>query len=204
VTTSDAHGRSPGDGQVTVFLPVARSKALVRGMLLGVAAALLGMTAGMIYVRIDFAAPGVSGRIVPASLAVLMFPFVIATFAVGNRAGRWLLLAGWPGPIGVFASPAELELRLGPFGTRSFDAAGLRVRYPFELSDEEAAGTFEAFLPEEEQIASFLPQIRHEKESVNRTILRFVGASEPDVASALRPVLEVWRGKASQQSDCYG
>jgi len=189
---SDAPAAPPGP---IVRLPAARSKALIRGVLWSVPAALLGLACVVVYGHLDFRASVVSSRLVELSLAALMLPVAAAAVSSGVVAARWVLLVLWPSAVGITASPANLELRLGPFGARRFDGERITVRYPFELTAEEVDGMFEAFLPEEEQFANLVPRLRHPsaREPLERTILRFAGLSERYVASALRPVVACWR-----------
>ena len=108
------------------------------------------------------------------------------------------LLGVWPGPVGVFATSKALVLRLGPFRTRSFDVARLDIRYPFELSGDEDDGGFEAFLPEEEQKERFLPRLLHPdaKARINFLVQKFAAGPESEIAKALRPAFDRWRGSA--------
>ena len=79
-----------------------------------------------------------------------------------------------------------------------YDAVRLDVRYPFELSADTVNGSFEAFLPQEEQIARFLPRLLHPdaREPLNQVILRFAGGREEEIAAAMRPAVEQWRARA--------
>lgn len=86
-------------------------------------------------------------------------------------------------------------MRFGPFGTTSYDAARLDVRYLFELSADSTDEGFEAFLPEEEQIARLLPRICHANtdQRLNEQILRFTASAEAEIATRLGPLIRVWR-----------
>jgi len=105
------------------------------------------------------------------------------------------LLAVWPASVAVVAEVDFLTLRLGPFGTRTYDTPRLDVRYPFELSQDADGGGFEAFLHEDEQRDKLLPRILHPaaREPLHRVILRFVKESELDTARTLRPIIDRWR-----------
>ena len=147
---------------------------------------------------------GGSPPIVDVALAVLVVPFVLGAIALGLSGLRWLALALWPGPPGIHADTLALTLALGPFGTRRYETDRLDVRYPFECSDDDEADTFEALLPEEEQIRDYLPIMRHPgaREPLNRVVLRFVAGPERAVARTLRPIFTLWRGEgAAAESD---
>jgi len=184
-----------------VTLPASRSRAASRALLWSAPTALLGATTALIYGRLNFVPSGISNRFVDYSLAVAASPIPLAAVLSLIKALRWWLLCLWPTPVGVFADRSHLQFQLGPFGSRRYDTARMEVRYPFELAGEAEAGSFEAFLPEEQQFATLLPRITHPDapEPLNRVILRFAAASEADAASALRPVLELWRSHAGER-----
>lgn len=184
-----------------VHVPVARPKALTHAVLWGGLALVLGVTTVMIYERLEFRPTGVSNRLVDYSIAVAAFPIALAAVFVAMRSLRWLLLCVWPGPLGVYAGEDALVLRLGSFGTQRYDAARLDVRYPFELSADADEGDFEAFLPEQEQLAKLLPRIAHPEasEPLNVVILRYAGMSQTEAASAFGPILERWRARGQAQ-----
>ena len=178
-----------------VVLPVARGRAASRALVCSVPAFLLGITTILIYGRLNFVPSGVSNRLVDYSIAAISLPIPLIAVWTALKALRWLLLAAWPARLGVVADADNLTLRLGPFGTRTYDTARLDVRYPFELSQDADGGGFEAFLPEDEQRAKLLPRILHPaaREPLHRVILRFVKESEPDAARTLRPIIDRWR-----------
>jgi len=178
-----------------VVLPIARGRAATRALVCSVPAFLLGIATVLIYGRLNFVPTGVSNRLVDYSIAALSLPIPLISLWMTLKAVRWLLLALWPTRAAVVAEADTLTLRLGPFGTRTYDAQRLDVRYLFELSQDADEGGFEAFLPEEQQRDKFLPRILHPaaREPLNRIILRFVKESEPDAARTLRPLIDRWR-----------
>jgi len=155
----------------------------------------LGVTSFLIYTSLHFVPSGVSNRLVDYSVALISLPIPLTALWSAFKGARWLLLSVWPAPVGVFADERTLTLRLGPFGTRSYDASRMDIRYPFELSQDDEGGGFEAFLPEEEQQMRLLPRILHPgaREPLNRVILRFVQPSEEEAVRSLRPLLDHWR-----------
>jgi len=178
-----------------VVLPVARGRAATRALVCSVPAFLLGITTILIYSRLNFIPSGVSNRLVDYSIAAISLPIPLIAVWSAIKAVRWLLLALWPAPVAVVAEVNTLTLRLGPFGTRAYDTPRLDVRYPFELSQDADGGSFEAFLPEDEQRGKLLPRILHPaaREPLNRVILRVVKESEPGAARTLRPIMDRWR-----------
>lgn len=181
----------------TVVLSVSRTRAATRGLLCLVPALLLGTATFAIYSRLSFVTTAISNRLVDYSIAVAALPCPLFTLLFGFRAIRRLLLSCWPGDVAIVADETALTLRLGPFGTRAYDAVQLDAKYPFEQSGDFEDGGFEAFLPEEEQRARFLPRLTHPDapEPLNRAILRFAVGTEPDAAVALRPVIDHWRSR---------
>jgi hypothetical protein len=180
-----------------VFWPAARSRAATRGVLFLAATVLSGVATFVVYASLQFG-PSVAGsRVVDYGIAVAALPLPILTWVGALRAARWLLLAAWPKPVGIRAREAALSLELGPFGIRRFDVARLEVKYPFELSGDFEEGSFEAFLPEEQQVAQFVPRMSHPEaaQSLHQTILRFGAGNEADIAAGLRPMIERWRGQ---------
>ncbi|MDO8629788.1 MAG: hypothetical protein Q7R41_04785 [Phycisphaerales bacterium] len=187
----------------TVVLSVSRARAVTRGLLCLVPALLLGAATFATYSRLHFVPTAISNRLVDYSIAVALLPCSIFTLVFGFRAVRWLLLSCWPGDVAIVADETALTLRLGPFGTRAYDAGQLDARYPFEQSGDFEDGGFEAYLPEEEQRARFLPSLTHPgaPEPLHRTILRFAVGTEPYAAAALRPVIDHWRTRRDPGGD---
>ena len=179
-----------------IFVPLARGRAATRAILWSVPALLLGAAVFVVYSRLHFVPTAVSNRIVDYAVAVAALPLPILALICAIRTVRYVLAVVWPSPVGVYADAQALELRLGPFGTAAYPAGELAIRYPFELSGDDDGG-FEAFLPEEEQMARLLPRITHPraKRSIHRTILHFMAGGESEIAQALRPAIELWRGE---------
>ena len=191
MTTVASQIHAPG---ITVW-PVSRFRAATRGLFHAVPALLLTAASAAVYGRLHFAPTGVSNRLVDWSIAVVASPCPAAALVFGFHSVRWLLLFLWPSCVEIRADESTLTLRLGPFGTRAFDVARLDAKYPFEQTGDFEDGGFEGYLPEEEQLARFLPRITHPRatEPINRTILRFIAGSESEIAAAIRPVIERWR-----------
>lgn len=176
------------------IVPVLRSRGLTRALLWSASLILLGGATWLIYAPLSLRATGMDNRLVDLGIAVVASPLAFGAMASLVLAGRWLLLAIWPGPVRVEATTRGLTLKFGPFGTKHYAAAQLLIRYPFE-SDDLSSDGFEAFLPEEKQRASLVPKITHAgvTEPINRTILRFVGPTESEVAQRLRPAIDYWQ-----------
>jgi len=153
----------------------------------------------VVYPNLDFSAPSTVNRLVSYSAAIVVIPAPLAALVCGFKFVRYLLLAAWPARIGVSASERGLLLQLGPFGRRRYGSDQLEVLYPFEQTESEDDGGFEAYLPESQQVAMFLPRITHPaaSEPINRTLLRFCPGDEGSVAARLRPVIQAWRAASS-------
>lgn len=190
------------DSAAVTVLPVARGRAFTRGLIWTVPAVLI---AGVIFVvarQLNFSPTGTLNRIVDYSIGLALIPFAMVGIAMAIKATSWLALAFWPVRLGVFLTEHGVRMRLGPLGVKSFDAARINVRYPFELIDEEDNGGFEAFLPEEEQIRRFLPRMDHPNSPrpLDRIILEYVSATEEDAARLLRPIIERWHRRREDSS----
>lgn len=148
-----------------------------------------------VYQHLSFSTSPLRNGLVEGCIVVVTVPVLAAAIFFGLRAVRWGLLGVWPAPIGIAACHNELVMQLGPFGTQSYDASCLQIRYPYELDDDQDGDEFEAFLPEDVQVATLLPRITHSRESkpLNHRILRFTGASEADLAQVLLPITRAWR-----------
>ncbi|MFQ5413165.1 MAG: hypothetical protein ACE5E6_01775 [Phycisphaerae bacterium] len=179
----------------SVTYPVARGRALTRGMLWSAAAALTTGATVVVLRSLRFSPSAVSNRIEDYGIAVPMLLVGLAGAACAVVAGRWLLLAVWPGRLGVVADADRLVLRLGPFGTTSYDAARLDVRYLFELESLPDDAGVEAYLSEDEQTATLLPRIVHPdaRTPLQRVIAKFCVGTEADAAATLGPVIAQWR-----------
>lgn len=187
------------DHDRVIRIAVARSKALTRAMIWSVPALVLGAATVWIYGGLDFEPSAASNRLVDYSIAVAASPIALTAALGAFNALRWLLLFAWPGRVAIRADEQALHIAAGPFGTRHYDAERLAVHYPFEMSADDDGPTFEAFLPEEEQLDNLLPRIRHPDAAteINRTILKFAVGTEAELAGALRPVIERWRSGAA-------
>ena len=178
-----------------IFLAVSRGRALGRGVLLGAPAVMLGTISVAIYVGLSSGPAAAQRGLVDVSLRILALPLPVVALFCGARSLRWLLLAAWPARIGVQTAIDALTLRLGPFGVRRYRADELRIEYPFESSDDDEERSFEAFLPEEEQLARFVPRMLHprSREPLDRVILKFVAGEEEQIAVTLGPAITRWR-----------
>ncbi len=195
--------RTAGEsGANRLCLSVARGRVLARGVLWGVGAVLVGFGIVTVVSGLDFKPTAVSNRLVEYSIAAVLIPFAAGAIWSAVTATRWMLLGAWPGTVGVFTEEDALVLKLGPYGTQRYEWDVLDVRYWFEHDPEEFEGLVEAFLPEEEQRARFLPQIRYPGESapINRMLLHRTGRSEQEAADALRDAFASRRRNRGERS----
>lgn len=189
--------------ETLAYLSVSRPAILTRALAWGAPAGLMALAVREIFMRIGFRPSGLPRGPVDFSLCVVLLPLAGAVLFFGGRAISWLLLAFWPAPVGVWATAEALVTRFGPWGRRRYRADELDIRYGFEWPEEQRTEFFEAMLPEEEQLASYLPRIRHPSAvtPVNQTMLRFLGRPEFEVAAAMRSALERWRERNPQDRD---
>jgi len=179
-----------------IFVRVQRMTALSRALLSLAPAVVIASIAWPVLTDV-WKDGGASSLIVDIAVSLALAPFVLGAVALCVSGFRWLLLACWPRPAGIYADATALTLALGPFGTRRYDVDRLEVRYLFECSDDEEADSYEALLPEEEQIRRYLPVMQHPeiREPLNRVVMRFLGGSESAAAARLRPMIARWRGE---------
>ena len=195
------------DDGVMAMVPVSRTKALTRAIVWSAPALLLGATAMVLFDQVDLRSSAVSNRLVDYCLALAALLPAIASLIFGVVALGRILLALWPATVAIVAEQDALWLRLGPLGTKRYDVARLDIQYPFEIEDEDDEGSFEAFLPEEQQIDTLMPRITHPDSSkpLNRVILTFAGGSEREVVAVLRSAFGRWReprlGDTSKEAD---
>ena len=178
-----------------VELKISRGAALTRGSLWLVAAGLAGLATYATYSRLSFVPSAISNRLVDYSIAILALPLPVAAIITLIRSLRWIVLALWKNA-GIHANQEGLVFSLGPFGRRHFRASQIDIRYPFELlEDPDYEPGVEAFLPEEEQLATLLPRLRYPGYAMNlgEVILKFAGVSEAHIASRLSPLIMQWR-----------
>lgn len=163
----------------------------------------------VVYPKLDVSAANSVNRLVACATALVALPAPLTALICGFKFLRYAALWMWPGRVCVFADARVLVFALGPFGTRRFDAARLETQYPFEQleADGEAEG-FEAFLPQDEQIARLVPWLSHPEAtpstlSIHRTLLRFCAGDEAEIAARLRPAIDAWRsaGATSDRSE---
>jgi hypothetical protein len=196
----DAEGDRPSatggyENSSCARLPVARGRVFVRGVLWATATAVVGLLLRTALRSLDLSPAGFSNRIVEYSKIALVVPLSLVALYLGLKASGWLLLALWPGWVGVTARDDELTLSLGPWGRRRLGVKRLEVWYWFEVPVAGRPALFEAHLPPEQQEREQLPQMRHPglAGSVHEAILRYTGRREPEAAAALHPVVRRWR-----------
>jgi hypothetical protein len=178
-----------------VRIAASRVRACTRAVLWSTPALILGAIAWLIFKDVDLAPSGHTNRMVDWAKLVSAVPISAGAVASAFHTIRWLVFSLWPRYIGFEANRDGLATRLGPFGSRFYDARHLRIRYPFELLEAGEESDFEAYLPEEKQRRQLLPRIIGPGGGVplNKTILRFVGLTEPQVVTALLPMIDDWR-----------
>lgn len=197
---------SPPAGPSRVFVPVGRGRALARASVWLAPALVHGLFSWHLWFNLRLGEPGGPSTIVKVAIIAALIPFGLAGIAMVVWGLRWLLLAMWPGRVGVTADTHALRLELGPFGNRTYDTDRLDVRYFFELSADSGEEGFEALLPEAEQIRNFLPRLLHPdaKNPLQRSIMRFADGTESSVAQALRPIIAQWRKEHSTPGHSIG
>jgi hypothetical protein len=164
----------------TFFLKVDRSRALVRALWRLLCAVVAG---GLVFqIRPDWA---LLWRTQPASclaLALLALCLALVALALLIAAGRWLLLAVWPGELGIRSTARGLELELGPLGRRAYEWSDIVV----DVEQEIEPGLIDV-LPDD----SIALRIRHRgsKENLARLIQLAANISDEELTRRFRPFL---------------
>jgi hypothetical protein len=181
-----------------VFIPVSRGRALTRFALWAVPTAICLAITWTAYPALDYSSTALANRLVTISMAIALLPAPVLAIVCGIKAIRYLLLTFWPGQVGAHAGNKSMVLRLGPFGTKTYDAVRLDIRYPYELSEVEEGTSFEALLPEEKQRERFLPRILHPNaaQPINRLMLHHCTSDEAGLARQLALIIDRWRSQS--------
>ncbi|HKQ46940.1 MAG TPA: hypothetical protein VJZ71_02595 [Phycisphaerae bacterium] len=164
----------------TFFLKVDRSRALVRALWRLLCAVVVG---GLLFqIRPDWA---LLWKTQPASclaLGLLTVCLAVVAFTLLVAAVRWLLLAVWPGPLGVNATAHGLELDLGPLGRRAYAWEEIVV----DVEQEIEPGLIDE-LPDD----SLAVRIRRRgtKENLARLIQLAANLSDEELTRRFRPLL---------------
>ena len=173
--------KSSGQGGVNlpvIELPIERGQALVRGLWRLLCAVLVG---GIVFVvRIDWKLMWLTEKASFLALGVVMVCVALAAIGLAVSSVRWLLLAAWPGKLGIEVRPDRILLRLGPFGARTYDWSHLQIELD-EAFDQDMID----LMPDD----AFVPAIRHVAggEDVVRIVMRFASVSHEELTRRLRP-----------------
>jgi len=116
----------------------------------------------------------------------------LAGAALAFNGLHWLLTACWPGRLRIVADVDGITFHVGPMGIHHYAMDRLRVRYPFELNQEDDGDAiYESLLQPSEQLATLLPRIEYDGQPIriDRRILHFTSLDERQAADVLRPFL---------------
>lgn len=184
---------------MTLFIPVARDRALLRTLLRGLGAILCALPVRYVVPRLRFSPSGISNRIEDYALAFVMLVLAILAVWLACSAIRWLALGLWPGRIGFTFDDVGVALRLGPFGRRRLEAAGFDTRYLYEMDEAERGQSVEAFLPPPVQHRTLVPPLRHRDipQPLRTLLLDMAAGEEEELAERLAPVICLWRSRAA-------
>lgn len=164
------------------FLKADRSRALVRALWRLLCTVVTG---GFVWqIRPDWR---LLWQTQPASclaLALLALCLASVMLMLLVSAGRWLLLAVWPGPLGVRVTPRGLEMELGPLGRRAHEWSEIVV----DVEEEFDPALIDA-LPDD----SLALRIRRRgaKEDLARLIQLATNVSDEELTRRFRPLLRM-------------
>jgi len=162
------------------FLKADRSRAVVRALWRLLCA--VGFGGLLAQIRPDWRLLWLTQPATCLALGVLALCLAAVTLILVIVAIRWLMLAVWPGPLGVQVTPRRVEMNLGPLGRLGFDWSDIVIdveqEFDAEILDE---------LPDD----SFVPRIRRRgsKEDLARLIQLATNVSDEELTRRFRPYL---------------
>lgn len=159
-----------------------RGRAAMRGFWRMALALLPGGVVGLCAFRLPWQLIRIQQEASYYALALLMFVLAGVALLTLLSAARWLLLAGWPGRLGVRIDPDRIIVESGPWGRREFDWARIHIRAPMELD----ADTLAAVPPDRLAV-----ELRHPAAAgdVVTMLSIFTGQEAETIVAALRPYL---------------
>ncbi|MHC5110224.1 MAG: hypothetical protein ACYTHJ_10140 [Planctomycetota bacterium] len=186
-----------------VFLPASRLRALSRATLWTAAAALLIVACIPIYGSLSFQVTGATNRIIEYSIAIIALPLPCLALITGFTGLRWLILGLWPKSTGFLFARDRLEISLGVFGRHRLPLAHLDIKYPYDLDEDEADGSFESFLPQDIQRATLVPAMTHPAfgGKIHLELQRFTAETEQQLATRLQDVFDHWHPPKPDEDD---
>ena len=166
------------DPPPSIRIAIDRTRAMVRGLWRGVCGALL---VGPVFVMdLDWRLLWQTQRATFLASALLTTLLAVAGVVLLVYGVRWIMLAAWPGRVGVEISPLHISMRAGPFGKETYAWSEIRVAY-----DEDMDPSLWDVLLDDET----LPCVRHpicEEDLVVR-IQRLAALRTADLAALLKP-----------------
>jgi len=117
----------------TVFIPLDRPGAIVRGLWRFLAAAIPGGIAAFLARRMDWEQFWRDQRLVGICLAFVLVTIALPALSLALSGIRWWIAAASPG-LGVALSDRELVVLGGPFGSKTLDRPRLQVKLDGDLS----------------------------------------------------------------------
>ncbi len=176
------------------LLAASRTRLLSTAMLWASASVVLALLCFILYGRIEFQVSGLRSRAVDFSYVIILLPLGLVSLVTIWKTFQSLLVALWPGFVGIKFSDDYLSIDYGPFRSGHYESKSLDICYPFELSADEMEGHVEAFLPKQQQYETMLPRMLYAGSNlrVDRLIQKLLRRPDEEIASVMRPMIERW------------
>jgi hypothetical protein len=181
-----------GTSPTAIYIPVYRGAAVIGGLWRLLVAG--GFAALLIVWQPDWRLMWLTDK--ASCLAWGFCWLLLAAGLLGTlwSAGRWLLLAVWPPPLGAWFEASGVRLRYGPFGTRDFAWSELRIDFDLAVEpDLLAALPVEALMPRITCVVT--------DEDVTAGVLRFSHLEADALSRRIAPYLEAARASVSATSE---
>lgn len=178
------------DRPPSICIAVDRTRAMVRGLWRVAFAALL--FGPVLVMDLDWKLLWQTQRATFLASALLTALLAAAGLVLLVYGVRWIMLAAWPGRVGVDVSPLHISMRAGPFGQETYAWSEIRVAY-----DEDVDQALWNVLLDDET----LPCVRHPacQEDLTVRIQRLAALDAAELAALLKPYFK--RGLAESSED---
>lgn len=178
------------DQPPTLCIAVDRTRALVRGLWRVACGALL--VGPVLLMDLDWKLLWQTQRATFLATSLLTTLVAAAGLILLVYGTRWIMLAAWPGRIGIDISPLHISMRAGPFGTEAYSWSEIRIAYDEDVD----RAVWDVLLDDET-----LPHVWHPgcQEDLIARIERLTALRTEELAATLKPYLK--RGLAASSGD---
>jgi len=180
----------------SIVLKVSRGRACRRGLAIFLpGAAILAWVAWQLG-KLSFVPSGVSNRFPEYAWAFVYLLLGWCGAGMIWRGGYWLAVGLWPRAPRIIFNPEHVDFELFPMGRKVYDAASVRVIYPFDDEEDADEGLYESLQDPEGYAARYLPKIIHPQaaDRLDLMVRHLVSSEENELAMLLKPFIVRKRG----------